>query len=63
MAAERGILPINVALAFVLCQDFLIFALIGPRTLEETRTSFLALDVELTPVERRWLNLEADGRA
>ena len=59
MAQQRGVLPINVALAYVLCQPFPTFPLIGPRTLEELRTSLPALEVQLTTDELRWLNLEA----
>jgi predicted dehydrogenase/aryl-alcohol dehydrogenase-like predicted oxidoreductase len=58
MAQERGVLPINVALAYVLNQPFPTFPLIGPRQVSETRTSFPALEIELTPEELRWLNLE-----
>ncbi len=58
MAKERGVLPINIALAYVLCQPFPTFPLIGPRLLSETRTSFPGLDIELTLEEVRWLNLE-----
>jgi aryl-alcohol dehydrogenase-like predicted oxidoreductase len=58
MARERGVLPINIALAYVLCQPFPTFPLIGPRTLSETRTSLPALGIELSPEEVRWLNLE-----
>ncbi len=58
MAKERGVLPINIALAYVLCQSFPTFPLIGPRLLSETRTSFPGLDIELTLEEVRWLNLE-----
>ncbi len=58
MAKERGVLPINIALAYVLCQPFPTFALFGPRTLAETRTSLPALNIELSPDELRWLNLE-----
>ena len=58
MAKERGVLPINIALAYVLCQPFPTFPLIGPRLLSETRTSIPALDIELTLEEVRWLNLE-----
>jgi aryl-alcohol dehydrogenase-like predicted oxidoreductase len=58
MAKERGVLPINIALAYVLCQPFPTFALFGPRTLAETRTSLPALAIALTPDELRWLNLE-----
>jgi aryl-alcohol dehydrogenase-like predicted oxidoreductase len=59
LAQERDVLPITIALAYVLCQPFPTFPLIGPRQLSETRTSFPALTVELTPEEVRWLNLEA----
>ncbi len=58
MAQEWGVLPINIALAYVLCQPFPTFPLIGPRALSETRTSLPALDIELSPEELRWLNLE-----
>jgi len=58
LAAKRKVPTIAVALAWVLNQDFLTFPLIGPRLLSETRTSFLALDLMLSPEEVRWLNLE-----
>ncbi len=59
LAAKKGVDPINIALAYVLCQDFATFALVGPRVLSETRVSLRALEVELTPAEVKWLNLEA----
>lgn len=58
MAKARGVLPINIALAYVLCQPFPTFALFGPRALSETRTSLPALDIALTPDDLRWLNME-----
>jgi aryl-alcohol dehydrogenase-like predicted oxidoreductase len=58
LAEERGVLPINVALAYVLCQPFPTFPLIGPRSLHELETSLPALDVELSANELEWLNLE-----
>jgi len=61
LAADRGVLPIQVALAYVLGQPFPTFPLIGPRLLSETRTSISALTVELSPDELRWLNLEDDA--
>jgi aryl-alcohol dehydrogenase-like predicted oxidoreductase len=60
LAAKRDVLPINVALSYVLNQPFPTFALIGPRQLSETRTSLPALDVELSPDDLAWLNLERD---
>jgi aryl-alcohol dehydrogenase-like predicted oxidoreductase len=59
LANRRGVLPINIALAYVLNQPFPAFALIGPRTLEELRTSLPALGIRLSPDELLWLNLEA----
>jgi aryl-alcohol dehydrogenase-like predicted oxidoreductase len=58
LAARRGVQPIVIALAYVLCQPFPTLPLIGPRTLAETRVSMQALDVKLSPEELRWLNLE-----
>lgn len=59
LARQKNTTPINIAAAYVLAQPFLIFALIGPRLLTETRSSLGAFDVELTPEEVKWLNLEA----
>jgi aryl-alcohol dehydrogenase-like predicted oxidoreductase len=58
LAKKKKVLPINIALAYVLGQPFPTFPLIGPRTLAELRTSLPALDVKLTARELRWLNLE-----
>ncbi len=58
LAEKKDVLPINIALAYVLCQPFQTFPLIGPRTLAELRTSLPALGITLTPDEVRWLNLE-----
>ena len=59
LAREKGVEPINIALAYVLSQPFPTFALIGPRALSETHSSLKALEIELTPEEVKWLNLEA----
>ncbi|MFO7956242.1 MAG: aldo/keto reductase [Candidatus Brocadiia bacterium] len=60
MAARKGVEPINVALAYVLCQPFPTFPIIGPENTEETESSLVALDVELSPEELDWLNLESE---
>ena len=59
LAEKKDVQPINVALAYVLCQPTPMFPLIGPRQISETRSSLAALDVQLTPEELKWLNLEA----
>jgi len=48
---------INIAAAYVLQQHFPSFALIGPRTLDELRTTLPALGVTLTAQERAYLDL------
>ena len=63
LAERKGVDPINVAAAYVLCQPFPTFALIGPTSLAETRTSMPALGVTLTDAERLYLNLESDAPA
>ncbi len=59
LAKKRGCLAINIALAYVLCQPFPTFPLIGPRAIWETRSSLRALDIQLTPQELAWLSLDA----
>ena len=58
LAGKRRVETVAIALAYVLAQPFPTFPLIGPRALSETRTSLAALDVQLTPDELAWLNLE-----
>ena len=58
MAEKHGVLPTSIALAYVLCQPFPTFPLIGPRLISETRTSMQALDIQLTRDECLWLNLD-----
>lgn len=58
LARKRKTSPVDLALAWVLRQPFPTFALIGPRTLEETRVSMGALKVELSEKECRWLDLD-----
>ncbi|MCA1694913.1 MAG: hypothetical protein LC749_09335, partial [Actinobacteria bacterium] len=47
--------------AWVLGQPFPTYAIIGPRTADELRRSVAALEIDLTPEESRWLNLEIDS--
>jgi predicted dehydrogenase/aryl-alcohol dehydrogenase-like predicted oxidoreductase len=58
LAKQRDLLPINIALAYVLHQPFPTFPLIGPRQLRESAASLAALDIELSPAEIKWLNLD-----
>ncbi len=59
LAKKLNVTPISVALAYVMAQPFPTFALIGPRFLNETRTSMDGLNIKLSPEQVKWLNLEA----
>jgi predicted dehydrogenase/aryl-alcohol dehydrogenase-like predicted oxidoreductase len=59
LAAELGVAPTAVALAYVLAQPFPTFPLFGPRSIEETRTSMAGLDIALTDAQIRWLDLRS----
>jgi predicted dehydrogenase/aryl-alcohol dehydrogenase-like predicted oxidoreductase len=60
LAKKLNVQAINIALAYVLCQPFPSFALIGPRKISETRTSLPALKIKLSREQLMWLNLESD---
>lgn len=62
IAQEKGVSPINIALAYVLSQPYRAFALFGPRTIEETRSSLPGANIRLTPDELAWLDLEIPER-
>ncbi len=57
LAEKKGVLPINIAGAWVLQQPFTPFALFGPQHLSELRSSLDSLAVELTAEEIAWLDL------
>ena len=59
LAKDKSIEPIELALAFVLNQDFPSFPLIGPRNFFETRSSLKALEINLSQDERDWLDLRS----
>ena len=58
MADRQGVATVSIALAYLLNQPSPVFPLIGPVSVDETRSSLTALDVELTATEVNWLNLE-----
>jgi len=59
LAAELDVPTTAIALAYVLDQPFPTFPLIGPRSLEETRSSLRALDITLSPDQVAWLDLRS----
>ena len=59
LAKKKGVEAVQIALAYVLHQPFPSFALVGPEKLHELMVSLDALDIELTPDEVKWLNLES----
>jgi aryl-alcohol dehydrogenase-like predicted oxidoreductase len=60
LAKEKNVSPINIALAWVLGQDFPCFSLIGPRSIRETASSMNAIDLVLSPAEMAWLDLAGE---
>lgn len=60
LAKEKGRSRSQIALAWVLHQPLEIYALIGPATVDELDDCLAALEVELTPDEVAWLNLEGE---
>jgi len=55
LGAEKGVSAMQIALAWVLNQPFPTFALTGLRTPDQAREALVAVDLELTPEEVRWL--------
>jgi 1-deoxyxylulose-5-phosphate synthase len=58
LARAKGATAVQVALAWVLRRPFPVYAIIGPRTVEELRESAAAVDLPVTPEELRRLDLE-----
>ncbi|MEO3751901.1 aldo/keto reductase [Streptomyces sp. B6B3] len=59
LARDLGVSPSAIAMAYVLHQPFPTFALYGPKTLEESRVSFRATEIDLSPEQIAWLRSEA----
>jgi len=57
MAADKGVTPTQLALAWTLNQPINSFALIGPRTVEQVQDNVVAADIELTSAEVNHLEL------
>ena len=60
LAESKGVEPIQIALAFVLNQDFPCFPLIGSRKILETESSINACNISLSKIELAWLDLVKD---
>jgi aryl-alcohol dehydrogenase-like predicted oxidoreductase len=58
VAEIRNASALQVALAFVLGQEYPVVALVGPSKVENLHGGLGALEVELTPDEMRYLDLE-----
>jgi aryl-alcohol dehydrogenase-like predicted oxidoreductase len=58
LAQSFGASANNVAAAWVLGQSFPSFALVGPRTTDEIKSSLPACAIKLSQGDLRWLNLE-----
>ncbi len=60
LASRFGVEAAHVAAAYVLCQPFPSYALIGPRSIDELNDSMAAFKVELAQQHLDWLNLKHD---
>ncbi len=60
LAKIHGVDEINIALAYVLSQQFPSFCLVGPQTIDEFNSTLGGLRVNLSQRECHWLNLLVD---
>jgi aryl-alcohol dehydrogenase-like predicted oxidoreductase len=58
LARSKGVMPIQIALAYVLSQPFLSSGIVGPRTIEELHSSVEAMDIQLDIEELAYLDLQ-----
>ena len=57
LAKEFGVPATPVALAYVLVEQFPTFALVGPRSIAEYRSTMTGLGIELNEEQTSWLDL------
>ena len=62
VAAEKGLSPAQVALAYVMNHPMNIFAVVGPHSAEKFKANIETSDLELTPQEMDWLDLKSNTR-
>jgi aryl-alcohol dehydrogenase-like predicted oxidoreductase len=62
LAAEKGLSPAQVALAYVMNQPMNVFAVVGPHSAEKFKANIEASDLELTAREMAWLDLRSESR-
>ena len=58
LAKRLGVSAHNIATAWVLAQSFPSLALVGPRSIEEITSTLPGLNLNLSPADVAWLNLE-----
>ncbi len=62
LAAEKGVSVPQIAIAYVLNQPMMVFALVGCRNRSEFQSNVEAASLKLTPREIAWLELRTDTR-
>jgi aryl-alcohol dehydrogenase-like predicted oxidoreductase len=62
LAEAKGVSVPQIALAFIVQSEMDVYPLVGARSGDEFADSAAALEIELTPEERAWLDLERDTR-
>ncbi|MBV8951277.1 MAG: aldo/keto reductase [Actinobacteria bacterium] len=58
LAVRYGASPSQVALAWVVARPYPVYAIVGPRSVEELDECTAALQLELSPEELEWLDLQ-----
>jgi len=60
VAARHDATPTQVALAWVLARPYPVYAIVGPRSIQELEECTDALELDLTQDELAWLDLQTD---
>lgn len=62
LAKEKSVTVPQIAIAWIYNQNFDVFALSSPVTMEQVAANIAAMDIALTEQEVKWLNLETQTR-
>jgi aryl-alcohol dehydrogenase-like predicted oxidoreductase len=61
LARRHGATANQVALAWMLARPYPVYPIVGPRSIEELEECAVALELDLSPEELAWLDLQSDG--
>ena len=58
LAKEKNVTVAQIAMAWIYNQPFNVFAISSPTTKQQIEENIVAIDIELSEDESKWLNLE-----